>query len=97
MKVKQYRHGDILCESIDKLPEGTKVKKDNIILSASHDHILEGEAKIYTLGEEIYLKVTGKANLNHEEHRKIKLPVGIYQVIRQVEFTPYDGLINVED
>ena len=91
------RHGDLLVEQIEKLPKGTKVRKDNVILSDSHDHIIEGEARIHELEDKVFLKVIGKANLNHEEHKKIDLPVGIYQVIRQVEWTAYDGLVNVED
>jgi len=91
----QFRHGDILIEQVKNLPKGAKVKKSNVIVSASHNHIIEGEAKIYGDGE--FIKVTGKANLNHEEHGKIELPRGIYQVIRQVEWTPYDGLITVQD
>jgi hypothetical protein len=95
---KQYRHGDLLVESIDKLPRGAKVKKGNVVLSASHDHIVEGEAKLYGLEDKVFIKVIGKANMNHEEHKKISLPVGIYQVIRQVEFDHYEQAIrNVED
>ena len=90
------RHGDLLVTS-DKLPEGAKVKKGNVILSASHNHIVEGAAKLYELDDKVFIKVTGKANLNHDEHGKIELPVGVYQVIRQVESTPYDGIINVQD
>ena len=92
----QARHGDILIEQIERLPKTAKEKKDNVILSASHDHVLEGEAKIYETKNKTYLKVMGKANLNHEEHKKINLPVGVYQVIRQIEFNGYENMA-VED
>lgn len=96
MKNFSCRHGDIYCSQIAKLPKGVKVKKTNVIVSASHDHVLEGAGKIYGLGDSLYLKVTGKANLNHEEHGKIDLPVGVYKVTRQIEFNGYDSVI-VED
>lgn len=90
------RHGDILCENVDKLPKGAKVKKGNVIVSSSNDHIIEGEGKIYSQENDIFVKVTGKANLNHNEHKKINLPIGVYKVIRQIEFNGYENLA-VED
>jgi len=92
----QYRHGDILVERVDKLPKGAKIKKGNVIVSSSNDHILEGKGKIYESDGNLYLKITGKANLNHSEHKKIDLPVGVYKVIRQIEFNGYDSVV-VED
>ena len=93
----QYRHGDILLEQIKSMPKRSKVKKGNVIISASHDHILEGEGKIYTSDDEMFIKVTGKSNLNHEEHGIIDLPVGVYKVINQVEYDIYEGIRNVQD
>lgn len=90
------RHGDILVEAIERLPLKAKVKKGNVIISSSNDHILEGQGKIYELGEDLYLKITGKANLNHTEHKEIDLPKGVYKVVRQIEFNGYDNVI-VED
>lgn len=87
------RHGDIYIKTIEKLPKGAKVKKGNIIVSSSNDHILEGQGKIYELDKDLYLKITGKANLNHNEHKEIELPKGIYKVIRQIEFDGYDKVI----
>jgi len=95
--MNQYRHGDILIEKIERLPKTAKVKKSNVIVSASHDHILEGQAKIYTFRGKNYLKVTGKANVDHEEHGKINLPVGVYKVIQQVEYDIYEGVRDVQD
>ena len=73
-----------------------QIKKGNVIVSSSNDHILEGKGKIYESDGNLYLKITGKANLNHSEHKKIDLPVGVYKVIRQIEFNGYDSVV-VED
>lgn len=90
------RHGDLLVSGIDKLPKGAKEKKGNVIVSSSNDHIIEGEGQIYSQENDIFVKVTGKANLNHNEHKKIDLPVGVYKVVRQIEFNGYENLA-VED
>jgi hypothetical protein len=76
----QARHGDLLVERVDKLPKKLKESKDKVIiagLSSGHNHILEGKARIYKSEDKTFIEVTGKANLNHEEHGKIELPKGV--------------------
>jgi hypothetical protein len=43
-----------------------------------------------------YLDVKAPVTINHEEHRRIDLPSGFFQVIRQRVYTP-QGLRNVAD
>lgn len=104
MKKKQaYRHGEILLLKISELPTGLKVSNTNIIMTGSHgnDHSID-TGKLYfkedgfTFG---YL-VAKNTNLLHPEHKEKsgKCPIkdGIYQLIKQQEFTP-EGLIPVID
>ena len=49
--------------------------KNAVLLKAANDN-------------RFFLIVTKEAELKHEEHSKIKLPIGQYEVIRQREYTP---------
>lgn len=103
--IKAYRHGEIAFVYIKKLP--TKLKKSNskIIVQGSH-----GNAHSFYNGE-LYFKQDGyilgyfkakNTTLLHSEHgvgkniKKAKLPDGVYEIRKQLEFTP-SGLIPVID
>lgn len=91
----QARQGDILIESIEKLPKTLKVKKDNIIArgdSSNLNHILvRGKVLIDRLGN-MFLDVPKKTQVIHEHgkghgHRPINLSKGYFKIIRQRETT----------
>ena len=88
----QYRHGDLLIEMVNQIPEGAKKKETNIILegtSTGHAHRLNG-GQIFEKEGVVYLHVAESSTLTHEEHNAIELPAGDYIVIRQREFDPYE-------
>lgn len=101
---KAFRHGEIAFVKISKLPKGLKETKTNLLMAGSH-----GNAHTFNTGK-LYLKkendfvfgyfIAKDTNLLHPEHSpKIgdaKLPDGIYQLIKQQEFTPA-GLVPVID
>lgn len=106
MKKQAYRHGEILLLKIEKLPDGLELSNSKIIMTGSHgnNHTID-TGKLYfvkptkrdfTFG---YL-VAKNTNLLHPEHREKngKCPIknGVYQLIKQNEFTP-EGLIPVID
>jgi hypothetical protein len=89
-----YRHGDVMINQIDTLPDNAK-KRGNVILAygeiTGHSHRIADphSAETFELDGQIYLKVTApKALLIHEEHATIELPQGIYRVWQQREYTP---------
>ena len=94
-----YRHGDVLLIKIKELPNvKMKEKKSDILVEGEvtgHAHRIKGNAKIWEVAEEISNNDTGiigytvaekGTSIVHEEHKEIKLPVGIYEVRRQREY-----------
>lgn len=93
MKNETMRQGDVLIKKIEILPDDLKEINGNRLVLA------EGEATghahaIYDIqnchmyaapNEDLYIKVSKKVDLLHEEHGKIPINEGIYQVIKQVE------------
>ncbi len=86
------RQGDLLLESIEKLPKKVTKVKDNVILrgvATGHAHTVKG-GTVWKTKDTFYVKVPKKAQLIHDEHKTIELPKGVYQVIRQKEYLSKD-------
>jgi len=101
----QYRQGDVFIERIGKLPKGLKQHKrdgSRIVLAygevTGHAHAIAEETAESFVGEngEIFLSVDAPAEVKHEEHSTITLPIGTYRVTRQREYTPGE-IRNVAD
>jgi len=104
--MKAYRHGEIAFILTDKLPNNLEKSNSKEFLKGSH-----GNPHTYDNGE-LYLKdvddyifgyfVAKNTKLYHKEHgegqgiKEAKLPNGIYELRRQVEFIN-DELKQVED
>ena len=99
-KIKVWRHGEILFVPVKQLPQGLKKTDTNVIMRGSGDnpHTVRN-ADIYFKEEDTFVFgyiVTRKGNkLIHPTHgdKKVNgkmecsLPVGIYQLRRQIEDT----------
>jgi hypothetical protein len=99
-----YRHGEIALVKVDKLPEGLKLSKSKTIMTGSHgnNHDID-KGELYFTNEGVYIfgyLVAKDTNLLHPEHKDktggAKIEDGIYQLIKQQEYTP-SGLIPVID
>ncbi|MFX0204583.1 MAG: hypothetical protein ACFFDT_01245 [Candidatus Hodarchaeota archaeon] len=89
------RQGDLLLKKVDKLPKRARTVKSDVILegeATGHAHrIIDGEIFRFwsqSSGDQLFVKADKGATLVHEEHTKIKLVPGIYEVIRQREYDP---------
>jgi hypothetical protein len=89
-----YRHGDVLIQQEQKLPEKAR-KLPHLILAhgevTGHSHRIKTKstAKLYETPDDLYLEVTADiAEVIHEEHATIELPQGYYRVWRQREYSP---------
>ena len=89
-----YRHGDVLIASVAALPAGA-VPRTGLVLAhgehTGHSHRIReaGAASLYVYGRDLYLLISAPtATVVHEEHRPIQLPVGVYRVWQQREYTP---------
>lgn len=103
-KKQCYRHGEILLVKVNKLPKGLKISDSKCIMQGSHSnsHTIDN-GKLYFVKEGTYVfgyLVAKNTSLLHSEHSpKIgdaKIKNGIYQLIKQNEYTP-SGLIPVQD
>jgi hypothetical protein len=97
-----YRQGDILLRPIRELPHNVRQvardPRDRVVLAygeqTGHAHCLtSADVALYSATDNdgsTFLEVTGGdgAELHHEEHGPIKLPAGVYRVIRQREYLP---------
>ena len=100
--IKAYRHGEIVLEKIDKLPENLKEEKTNILVKGrtGNSHTFKG-GKIYIKNVDTFIFGYFEAKntkLYHPEHSPdgAKLPDGYYQLRKHNEYTP-EGLIPVID
>lgn len=92
-----YRHGDVLIERVDTVPDGLQKKKDTILLegeASGHFHRLHGgvvfaekptQENNYNLG---YFNLEADTELTHEEHGTIVLSPGKYKFYSQREYDP---------
>lgn len=90
----QYRHGDVMIETVDRIPK-TKRKASHTILAhgeiTGHSHRIEDRntAVLYESPKGLFLHVTDQpATVVHEEHDPIELEKGYYRVWRQREYSP---------
>ena len=92
-----FGHGDVMIKKIDKIPAKAKLieqKTKNPTLAfgevTGHSHqISSGVAEMLGFEEKTYLRVKSEiACLTHEEHAKIELPVGDYEIIIEREYEP---------
>lgn len=103
MQSKIYRHGDVLVLEVKEIPtEATKEKRAGDIILAhgevtGHAHrIKEKKAQTFVLGDKRYLIIDREAALTHEEHNRIDLPQGNYEVRIQRAYTP-EAIVRVAD
>ncbi len=93
-----YRQGDVLVRAVERLPEGcTEVARDDgrIILAygevSGHAHAIdappEGATMLSPGGNRRFLQLVREVVVSHEEHAVITLPPGLYEVIRQREWS----------
>lgn len=104
--MKFYRQGDVGIRQVRSIPEGAKTvdtKGQPIVLAygetTGHKHQItdiESVAILETHDGRRFLKVTDSAGLTHEEHARIELPRGNYEIIQQREYSP-EAIRNVLD
>lgn len=96
---KIYRQGDVLIVSVDALPEGEAApiprdERGRIVLAhgevTGHAHaVLNPEvAMMRAVTGQVYLISDQSFQVRHEEHTTVDVPAGIFEVIRQREYSP---------
>jgi hypothetical protein len=98
--INVWRQGDVYLLKVDALPKGCRVK-NNILANGSvtgHKHqFLSKDVKTYIKNGVQYCVLCKVSVLFHEEHNKIIIPKGIYEVRIQREFDIVEGIRKVSD
>jgi hypothetical protein len=101
-KMEKHRQGDLLFVKVDGIPAEAKAVSDGIIArgeSTGHMHRLSQGSKaalMVAAGVQYIMAMQEEANIVHEEHGMVVLPMGNWQVKRQREYRP-DGWVRVAD
>lgn len=102
MKQQLWRHGDVILRRLEKDEEIKGEKQKHLTLAegevTGHSHrISKGKGELFKFNEKMFLRVQSEiACLTHEEHKKIELPAGDYEVTIQREYVP-GGWAKVAD
>lgn len=96
MEKKLYRHGDVLLERIEAIPdahfsEKTNDEKAGIVQrgeSTGHAHVIEDMTgvELFSSWRERFLRAEKEFTLKHEEHKPLTLPAGTYRIRIAQEF-----------
>jgi hypothetical protein len=97
--INQLQHGDVLLRRIGKLPWGIKpVQRQNgrlVVMdgeATGHKHaITENGAKLWELKGEMYLEIIAPVTIQHDEHKPLPIPPGIYQIgqVKEYDYIQY--------
>jgi hypothetical protein len=95
-----YRQGDLLFVK-DEVPGGAVEQEDGVLALGEvtgHRHRIHDRTRAIMMvaGAVSYVRAMQEADIVHEEHDTITLPVGDWRVIRQREYRP-DGWVQVAD
>jgi len=104
-KVIVYRQGDvsmIKVDDIENFDEEIKPIQGKAMLAlgevTGHYHSIPAtSAKQFKVGSKEYVKVTKPAQLTHQEHAPINLPVGLYEKVIAREYDKVGGERKVVD
>jgi len=92
MKTKYLQQGDVLMFPVKELPEGVEKQPTNVLQEGEHTghaHRLMFRHDDKAIGSGVYqhpmtlkkyFEVEVPTDLNHEEHKTIQVPPGIYEV-----------------
>jgi len=98
-KKKVYRQGDVFLARCRILPKNARRLEHTILArgeATGHCHRVIGNAELYERDGTLYLKVNEQAELRHQEHDPITLPMGAYEIGIQKEYQP-EGWTRVID
>lgn len=93
-----YQQGDVLIKKVDKLPEGlikTHDKRGHVLAegeATGHFHAIKEteKATMYERDGKLYLNVIDECDVTHQEHHKITLPKGDYEIDRVQEWDYFE-------
>jgi len=99
MKQKMFRQGDLLIREIKELPENLKRLSHKILAEGEvtgHKHQFVGNVDVYEnkKGQMMFGVMDANAKLVHQEHKPILIGKGVYEVIKEREYNPFEEEIK---
>jgi len=97
--MKTIRQGDVLLKGIEKLPSGETTRCEVLTLAygeaTGHSHTLYPAVEGGIVNEVIvngkcFIQVETDFFLRHQEHRELRIPPGVYEIIIEREYDPFD-------
>lgn len=105
-QTKNVRQGDCMFKHINLIPEKAKKIASRIVAQgehSNHSHIITGDAEVYELDGKFFIDATD-ASVEHllesswllgnkewtKEHLPIKLEPGLYEMLPQQQYNPYE-------
>lgn len=97
--MKTVRHGDVLLELVEGMPEGKKLDRKWLFEgeATGHAHRIDVGEIFETKDGELYLRVDKLTKVSHEEHKTVTLPKGIYRVRQKRQYRTDGGWEKVAD
>lgn len=89
---QNFQQGDVLGQKLKSMPDGEQkiIARKRLVVAhgeSGHSHVIEDdEAELIQIGERMILKLEKQATITHEEHGKITLDAGIWDIGRVQEF-----------
>jgi hypothetical protein len=97
-----YRHGDVMIQKIDRLPNQSQPMVGAILAHGevtghSHRFAQPDLVQLWAGDGNQFIEVkAARAALVHEEHQQIDIPQGLYRYWKQREYRP-GAFVEVED
>ena len=90
-----FRQGDLLISRVWKIPTDAVAKETNVIgvgEKMGARHTLNGPHQIFETPDygTIYFEAKEEVSLDHPEHNKISIPKGVYTVVHERSFSPFE-------
>ena len=90
-----FRQGDLLISRVEEIPTNAVAKSTNVIATGekeNHQHQLIGDHKIFEIPDygTIYFEAKEEVSLDHPEHNTIQIPKGVYTVVHERSFSPFE-------
>jgi len=94
-----FRQGDLLMREIKELPENLKKLSHKILAEGEvtgHKHQFFGNVDVYEndKGKVMFEVMSANAELVHQEHKPILIGKGVYEVIKEREYNPFEEEIR---
>jgi len=90
-----FRHGDLLFKRAENVKKSELKAKSGVVVAegetTGHKHqFSSGQVQLYGTQDITHVEILSKeSQLSHEEHKTIVIPKGMYEIVYEREFNPF--------